>query len=250
MPNRQMGYAAMRASRNLRITAVLVTATVGSFAAQSEASIQVPGMANPYLSGQPSGTLCCDGDSAPAESPVLALSGSLGGDTLTFATTGSVSYGPGPLSPNADGFTGDVLNMVADYGTGISGPMDVQTSGLVGVFIGSSVPSGPAPAQLDDGISFTSLAPGLDQIFWIGDGLTGTGTGSVQSFLAPSGATRLYLGVVDGFGWYNNPGVIDVTISGATSVPEPSTWAMMLLGFAGLGFAGYRRMRNAAVAPD
>ena len=25
------------------------------------------------------------------------------------------------------------------------------------------------------------------------------------------------------------------------TVPEPSTWAMMLLGFAGLGFAGYRR---------
>ena len=24
------------------------------------------------------------------------------------------------------------------------------------------------------------------------------------------------------------------------AVPEPSTWAMMLLGFAGLGFAGYR----------
>jgi hypothetical protein len=30
----------------------------------------------------------------------------------------------------------------------------------------------------------------------------------------------------------------------APTVPEPSTWAMMLLGFAGLGFAGYRaRMR-------
>ena len=28
------------------------------------------------------------------------------------------------------------------------------------------------------------------------------------------------------------------------SVPEPSTWAMMLLGFAGLGFAGYRRTRK------
>ena len=26
-------------------------------------------------------------------------------------------------------------------------------------------------------------------------------------------------------------------------VPEPSTWAMMLLGFAGLSFAGYRRAR-------
>jgi len=28
------------------------------------------------------------------------------------------------------------------------------------------------------------------------------------------------------------------------NVPESSTWAMMLLGFAGLGFAGYRRTRK------
>jgi hypothetical protein len=33
------------------------------------------------------------------------------------------------------------------------------------------------------------------------------------------------------------------------SIPEPSTWAMMLLGFAGLGFAGYRaRKQTAALA--
>ena len=37
----------------------------------------------------------------------------------------------------------------------------------------------------------------------------------------------------------------DVTIN--PSVPEPSTWAMMLLGFASLGFAGYRRARKVAV---
>jgi PEP-CTERM motif len=30
------------------------------------------------------------------------------------------------------------------------------------------------------------------------------------------------------------------------TVPEPSTWAMMLLGFAGLGFAGYRASRKGA----
>jgi PEP-CTERM motif len=29
-------------------------------------------------------------------------------------------------------------------------------------------------------------------------------------------------------------------------VPEPSTWTMMLVGFAGLAFAGYRRSRRAA----
>ena len=28
------------------------------------------------------------------------------------------------------------------------------------------------------------------------------------------------------------------------AVPEPSTWAMMLIGFAGLGFVGYRRARE------
>ena len=32
------------------------------------------------------------------------------------------------------------------------------------------------------------------------------------------------------------------TFTAATSaIPEPSTWAMMLIGFAGLGYAGYRR---------
>jgi hypothetical protein len=29
-----------------------------------------------------------------------------------------------------------------------------------------------------------------------------------------------------------------------TAVPEPSTWAMMLIGFAGIGFAGYRSRRG------
>jgi hypothetical protein len=33
----------------------------------------------------------------------------------------------------------------------------------------------------------------------------------------------------------------------ASSVPEPATWAMMLAGFAGLGFLGYRRNKMAAV---
>jgi hypothetical protein len=31
-------------------------------------------------------------------------------------------------------------------------------------------------------------------------------------------------------------------------VPEPSTWAMMLLGFAGIGYAGWRKVRQTAVA--
>ena len=32
-----------------------------------------------------------------------------------------------------------------------------------------------------------------------------------------------------------------ITLATITSVPEPSTWAMMILGFAGVGFMTYRR---------
>jgi hypothetical protein len=34
----------------------------------------------------------------------------------------------------------------------------------------------------------------------------------------------------------------------ASAVPEPSTWAMMILGFAGIGFMAYRRSRKSTLA--
>lgn len=42
-------------------------------------------------------------------------------------------------------------------------------------------------------------------------------------------------------------GVI-TTVTTTSGVPEPSTWAMMLIGFAGVGFAGYRKARSARTA--
>jgi hypothetical protein len=47
-----------------------------------------------------------------------------------------------------------------------------------------------------------------------------------------------YTLVADGSGGFG----FDFAIGGA--VPEPSTWAMMLVGFAGIGFAGYRSTRR------
>jgi PEP-CTERM motif len=43
--------------------------------------------------------------------------------------------------------------------------------------------------------------------------------------------------------------ILDVTtFTPKPPIPEPSTWALMLLGFAGLGFAGYRRKLGQAKA--
>ena len=39
---------------------------------------------------------------------------------------------------------------------------------------------------------------------------------------------------------------ITVPVALTVGAPEPSTWAMMLLGFAGLGLAGYRTARKGA----
>ena len=39
-----------------------------------------------------------------------------------------------------------------------------------------------------------------------------------------------------------------ITLEIGSPVPEPASWAMMLIGFAGLGFVGYRRARAAVPA--
>jgi hypothetical protein len=44
-----------------------------------------------------------------------------------------------------------------------------------------------------------------------------------------------------------NETTVDLTITQVAAVPEPSTWAMMVLGFAGLGFMAYRRKSKPAL---
>jgi PEP-CTERM motif-containing protein len=41
---------------------------------------------------------------------------------------------------------------------------------------------------------------------------------------------------------------IDGGFAAVSAVPEPSTWAMMLIGFAGIGLVAYRRQRRALAA--
>jgi hypothetical protein len=63
--------------------------------------------------------------------------------------------------------------------------------------------------------------------------------------LAPGNYELHYGGTTQGIGAYaGSAGVGDNTYRLNVVVPEPSTWAMMLAGFAGLGFAAYRKGRR------
>jgi hypothetical protein len=60
-----------------------------------------------------------------------------------------------------------------------------------------------------------------------------SGVTSIEQLLGDGTQTSFVIGL--------SPSVEGVVSLNAVATPEPSTWAMMLLGFAGLALAGYRR---------
>src|SRR5665213_3496580 len=190
------------------------------------ANVVVPGTANPWLSGMPNGSTasahCGNVDSAPAESPVQVTGLPLvAGDLISFSASGSVSFGPGyPLNP-PDGDPVTPIRNPAHDGGSENGLPDCRTpyDSLVGVFLDATQPTSSAiPVALDFSSSatrdYTNLVPALKQIFFIGDGLTSAG--AVQNIVVPQGATRLYLGTMDGCGWYDNLGSFAVVATETT----------------------------------
>ena len=138
-----------------------------------------------------------------------------------------------------------------DSASGVSGIIQTgATMFLIGVFTDGTNPTDPAPPPLDfsaGATAFTDLSPLLDQAFFIGDGLTGTGTGTVQQFHVPTNATTLFLGFADGLSFTGTPdfygdniGTLAATfaIAALQSVPEPTILALLggtLLWLAAVG---------------
>jgi hypothetical protein len=147
------------------------------------------------------------------------------GTVLTFSVSGSVSNEARPPTDSPDGgvfFTSPFSGLPGtDQGNGIA-RMNAPVNALVGVFLDDGMPNGsPTPPGLDFsdaglGMAFTQLCPGLKQPFFIGDGLTGHGNGAPQQFVVPPGATRLFLGTVDGFDWNTNTGAFSVQVTSTT----------------------------------
>ena len=154
------------------------------------------------------------------------------------STTYTIS---GPLV-GASTFTASLFSMTA------------WTSGQLDAYLGiSASPTNPIGAYLPSAQTFQPSANG----FFVYAADLGT-----QTLPSNSGATNFDLltlnkgllqgsyvvAFLDSSNATANSGAILET--GMPSTPEPSTWAMLLLGFAGLGFAGYRKAQGGRIAPS
>lgn len=187
---------------------------------------------------------------------------------VTGLTSITFSVAPGTVTVNggtqndADGI-GSLSGEFNTGGNSISG-ITVPTAGFIaGVFEGATLLLvTPTALNFTNGnpgtTSFASLSPLLQQAFFIGDGRTGDATGATQTFYVPTGATKLYLGLTDACGYSGGPscfgdnsGTFTVTTQGTGpvigGVPEPATWAMLLIGFGGIGVTSRARRFSKSV---
>lgn len=178
-----------------------------------------------------------------------------GGTVLTFSADGTAAYGPLPLAPAPDNkssgpkgmlYQDNYIHHLAGAENGLS---DIHTriNALLGVFLGPGSPNtSTAPDTLDfrpsgnvaGGFGYSTLSPGLQQVFYIGDGLDAMG--HQKQIIAPEGATRLFLGTADGYEWVGNRDGYNVRVSDA---PEPGTLTLVGIG-AGLCACALRRRRS------
>jgi hypothetical protein len=97
--------------------------------------------------------------------------------------------------------------------------------------------AGSLAADAFDTVDFPPAAPDTPPIITIG----------ALDFSLPQPPPIRLAGTIVAFSAPVAVGTWDVTISAVADVPEPSTWAMLLLGFASIGFMAYRRKSKPSI---
>ncbi len=227
--------AASAAFASLALVAVGGAANASSFSATYFA---VPEVAGPDFG------VCCS--SGPATLPVIAPNSALSGGqpvtTLPFASggvydqTGSgqmlwwtpsgstgVSYtGGGPF------VLGQINSMYAPNSTGGNDATYFETAVVQGTILGTGAPASITVSADDDALVYVNglYAGGVPGVHSTEPATINlgalTGTDQIEVFYADRADVGAYLGVY---------------LTGASVVPEPTSWALMLLGAGGLGAA-------------
>jgi Domain of unknown function DUF11 len=178
-----------------------------------------------------------NGGYEPSSPPVPAVKAmsfaAASGQFFEFSATGGVGSDGGVAGgPDGNGYSASNVFSLGSI-SGYEGPQFA----LTGVFTNGH-PSGSPPADY----SFsgdnepTTFTPQLNQVFFIGDGRTGTNSnsGAPQLFIVPANATELWLGFADAVLFSGPPGtygdnVGSLNVSGTLYQGAPSLGADLFL---------------------
>jgi hypothetical protein len=208
---------------------------------------------NPWLAGEPDGTLASKPDAGyytpgPGLNPLHKWQNDVAGPNGTTLASGEKAGSPTQISmqvtpgstvtiSNVSGLAINYLNATPSYdatgsynggqyvyndeasgGSSEHGLSDTWAplNSMLGVFLTDAVPDNNSPPAVLDfstqaARDYSSLSPLTQQVFYVGDGQTSSGT--QQTIVVPQGATRLFLGTMDGHEWSNNLGGFNATIT-------------------------------------
>jgi PEP-CTERM motif len=210
----------------------------------------------------------------PARAAVIDWTAWSPSSVVTGSSGGSVSGTAGPVGVS---YSGEVESLQLNY------PSWTPASS----YVGGSVGNAPLPSDniiqlyggnssVTDTVTFSEAVtnpvvaiwslgePGIEASFQFtasepfaiqaggpsaeygGSSITALGSGV---YGVEGNGTIQFIGTFNSISW-NNPTYEDwygVTV-GVSPVPEPATWAMILVGLAGLGFLGYRKAKSGTAA--
>jgi hypothetical protein len=178
---------------------------------------------------------------------------------LAYYDGGSGGFGSGP-GPNYGITFGPDSSALISEDDGGSGAFNEAPYDTVAYFVNGPGDLMNVANGFTTGLSFDYSAPAAPGSVTVWSGLNGTGTELADIILptTPEGGTGCNTTycpwVAIGFTFSGTAESVDFSgaadeigfsaISLGSAVPEASTWAMMVVGFAGLAFAGYRAKRK------